>query len=143
MILHIGYNEDKIIINDFSVNIKPGQKVAIVGPTGAGKTTIVKLLMRFYELNGGKILIDGHDYKDFTRNELRKMFGMVLQDGKKMSTRHGRSVKLQDVLEEAITLANKYIEEYHNHIPFCLKPFSFVQNEEFVHFQQHIKLHQN
>ena len=78
--VRFGYNEDKIIINDFSVNIKPGQKVAIVGPTGAGKTTIVKLLMRFYELNGGKILIDGHDYKDFTRNELRKMFGMVLQD---------------------------------------------------------------
>ena len=78
--VRFGYNEDKIIINDFSVNIKPGQKVAIVGPTGAGKTTIVKLLMRFYELNGGSILIDGHDYKDFTRNELRKMFGMVLQD---------------------------------------------------------------
>jgi ATP-binding cassette subfamily B protein len=78
--VRFGYNEDKIIINDFSVNIKPGQKVAIVGPTGAGKTTIVKLLMRFYELNGGKILIDCHDYKDFTRNELRKMFGMVLQD---------------------------------------------------------------
>ena len=78
--VRFGYNEDKVIINDFSVNIKPGQKVAIVGPTGAGKTTIVKLLMRFYELNGGKILIDGHDYKDFTRNELRKMFGMVLQD---------------------------------------------------------------
>ena len=72
--------EDKIIINDFSINIKPGQKVAIVGPTGAGKTTIVKLLMRFYELNGGKILIDGHDYRDFTRNDLRKIFGMVLQD---------------------------------------------------------------
>ena len=78
--VRFGYNEDKIIINDFSVNIKPGQKVAIVGPTGDGKTTIVKLLMRFYELNGGSILIDGHDYKDFTRNELRKMFGMVLQD---------------------------------------------------------------
>ena len=75
-----GYNEDKIVINDFSINIKPGQKVAIVGPTGAGKTTIVKLLMRFYELNSGNILIDGHNYKDFTRNELRKMFGMVLQD---------------------------------------------------------------
>ena len=66
--------KDKIIINDFSINIKPGQKVAIVGPTGAGKTTIVKLLMRFYELNGGKILIDGHDYRDFTRNDLRKIF---------------------------------------------------------------------
>ena len=75
-----GYNEDKIVINDFSINIKPGQKVAIVGPTGAGKTTIVKLLMRFYELNSGNILIDGHNYRDFTRNELRKMFGMVLQD---------------------------------------------------------------
>ena len=78
--VRFGYNEDKIIINDFSINIKPGQKVAIVGPTGAGKTTIVKLLMRFYELNGGKILIDGHDYRDFTRNDLRKIFGMVLQD---------------------------------------------------------------
>ena len=75
-----GYNEDKIIINDFSINIKPGQKVAIVGPTGAGKTTIVKLLMRFYELNSGNIFIDGNDYRDFTRNDLRKMFGMVLQD---------------------------------------------------------------
>ena len=78
--VRFGYNEDKIIINDFSINIKPGQKVAIVGPTGAGKTTIVKLLMRFYELNSGRILIDGHDYRDFTRNELRKIFGMVLQD---------------------------------------------------------------
>ncbi len=75
-----GYNEDKIVINDFSINIKPGQKVAIVGPTGAGKTTVVKLLMRFYELNSGKIFIDGNDYKDFTRSDLRKMFGMVLQD---------------------------------------------------------------
>ncbi len=78
--VRFGYNEDKIIINDFSINIKPGQKVAIVGPTGAGKTTIVKLLMRFYELNAGKILIDGHDYRDFTRKDLRKVFGMVLQD---------------------------------------------------------------
>lgn len=78
--VHFGYNEDHTIINDFSVNIKPGQKVAIVGPTGAGKTTIVKLLMRFYELNSGNILIDGHDLKDFTRDDLRSMFGMVLQD---------------------------------------------------------------
>ncbi len=75
-----GYNEDKIIINNFSVSIKPGQKVAIVGPTGAGKTTIVKLLMRFYDINSGKILIDNHDITDFTRNDLRSMFGMVLQD---------------------------------------------------------------
>ncbi|MBU5424874.1 ABC transporter ATP-binding protein/permease [Tissierella pigra] len=75
-----GYNEDKIVINDFSQNIKPGQKVAIVGPTGAGKTTIVKLLMRFYDLNEGKILIDGNDINDFTREDLRNNFGMVLQD---------------------------------------------------------------
>lgn len=78
--VNFGYDEDKTIINDFSINIKPGQKVAIVGPTGAGKTTIVKLLMRFYELNSGSILIDGHDSKEFTRDDLRKMFGMVLQD---------------------------------------------------------------
>ena len=78
--VHFGYNPDKIIINDFSTHIKPGQKVAIVGPTGAGKTTIVKLLMRFYDLNSGAILIDGHDIKDFTREDLRSMFGMVLQD---------------------------------------------------------------
>ncbi len=78
--VNFGYSDDKIIINDFSIKIKPGQKVAIVGPTGAGKTTIVKLLMRFYELNSGKILIDGHDLKEFTRRDLRNLFGMVLQD---------------------------------------------------------------
>ncbi len=78
--VHFGYDENKIIINDFSVDVKPGQRVAIVGPTGAGKTTIVKLLMRFYELNSGSILVDGHDIKEFTRDELRRVFGMVLQD---------------------------------------------------------------
>lgn len=75
-----GYNKDNIIIKNFSCDIKPGQKVAIVGPTGAGKTTIVKLLMRFYDLNGGRILVDGHDIRDFTRKDLRSKFGMVLQD---------------------------------------------------------------
>lgn len=75
-----GYNPDKIIINDFSATVKEGQKIAIVGPTGAGKTTMVKLLMRFYDVNEGAILIDGHNIKDFERGELRKMFGMVLQD---------------------------------------------------------------
>jgi ATP-binding cassette subfamily B multidrug efflux pump len=78
--VRFGYNPDKIIINDFSVTVKPGQKVAIVGPTGAGKTTIVKLLMRFYDVNEGEILIDGHNIKEFARNDLRSMFGMVLQD---------------------------------------------------------------
>ncbi len=75
-----GYTPDKTIINDFSAKVKPGQKIAIVGPTGAGKTTIVKLLMRFYDVNEGEILVDGHNIKNFDRGELRKMFGMVLQD---------------------------------------------------------------
>ncbi len=78
--VHFGYDEDRIIINDFNAKIKDGQKIAIVGPTGAGKTTMVKLLMRFYDCNSGAILIDGHNIKDFERGELRKMFGMVLQD---------------------------------------------------------------
>lgn len=78
--VHFGYNPDKIIINDFSVDVKPGQKVAIVGPTGAGKTTIVKLLMRFYDINSGSIKIDGYDIRDFKRADLRNLFGMVLQD---------------------------------------------------------------
>ena len=75
-----GYNPDKIIINDFSAKIKAGQKIAIVGPTGAGKTTIVKLLMRFYDLNSGAILIDGKDTSKYNRHLIRSMFGMVLQD---------------------------------------------------------------
>lgn len=78
--VHFGYNEDKIIINDFSSKIKQGQRIAIVGPTGAGKTTIVKLLMRFYELNSGEILLDDYNIKDFKRSDLRRIFGMVLQD---------------------------------------------------------------
>ena len=78
--VHFGYNPEKIIINDFSVDVKEGQKIAIVGPTGAGKTTMIKLLMRFYDVNSGAILIDGHNVKDFNRSELRQMFGMVLQD---------------------------------------------------------------
>lgn len=75
-----GYKEDQTIIKDFSAKVKPGQKVAIVGPTGAGKTTMVKLLMRFYDVNSGEILVDGHNIKDFNRRELRDAFGMVLQD---------------------------------------------------------------
>lgn len=78
--VHFGYKEDKIIINDFSAKVKNGQKIAIVGPTGAGKTTIVKLLMRFYDVNSGEICIDGYNIKDFDRSELREAFGMVLQD---------------------------------------------------------------
>jgi ATP-binding cassette subfamily B protein len=78
--VQFGYSPDKIVINDFSAEVKPGQKIALVGPTGAGKTTMVKLLMRFYDVNRGAILVGGHDIKEFRREDLRCMFGMVLQD---------------------------------------------------------------
>ncbi len=78
--VHFGYEPDQIIIKDFSVKVEPGQQVAIVGPTGAGKTTLVKLLMRFYELNSGQILVDGVDITRLKREYLRDIFGMVLQD---------------------------------------------------------------
>ena len=78
--VEFGYNSDKIIIHDFSADVHDGQKVAIVGPTGAGKTTMVKLLMRFYDVNKGAIKVDGHDVKNFNRSKLHEMFGMVLQD---------------------------------------------------------------
>ena len=129
--VRFGYNEDKIIINDFSINIKPGQKVAIVGPTGAGKTTIVKLLMRFYELNGGKILIDGPDYRDFTRNDLRKIFGMVLQDtwlfnGSIMENiRYGRLDASDEEVIEAAKLAHA-----HHFIKTLADGYNMEINEE-------------
>ena len=129
--VRFGYHEDKIIINDFSINIKPGQKVAIVGPTGAGKTTIVKLLMRFYELNGGKILIDGHDYRDFTRNDLRKIFGMVLQDtwlfnGSIMENiRYGRLDASDEEVIEAAKLAHA-----HHFIKTLADGYNMEINEE-------------
>ena len=129
--VRFGYNEDKIIINDFSINIKPGQKVAIVGPTGAGKTTIVKLLMRFYELNGGKILIDGHDYRDFRRNDLRKIFGMVLQDtwlfnGSIMENiRYGRLDASDEEVIEAAKLAHA-----HHFIKTLADGYNMEINEE-------------
>jgi ATP-binding cassette subfamily B protein len=78
--VRFGYGPDKVVIHDFSADVKPGQRIAIVGPIGAGKTTMVKLLMRFYDVDGGAILIDGHNIKEFSRADLRCMFGMVLQD---------------------------------------------------------------
>ena len=129
--VRFGYNEDKIIINDFSIKVKPGQKIAIVGPTGAGKTTIVKLLMRFYELNGGKILIDGHDYRDFTRNDLRKIFGMVLQDtwlfnGSIMENiRYGRLDASDEEVIEAAKLAHA-----HHFIKTLADGYNMEINEE-------------
>ena len=78
--VQFGYDPDEMVIHDFSADVKPGQKIALVGPTGAGKTTMVKLLMRFYDFNQGAILVDGHDIKDYKRADLRCLFGMVLQD---------------------------------------------------------------
>ena len=78
--VRFGYTPEKVIIHDFSAHIAPGQKIAIVGPTGAGKSTVVKLLMRFYDVSGGRILIDGRDIREFDRDDLRRLFGMVLQD---------------------------------------------------------------
>ena len=78
--VRFGYTPDKTVIHDFSCEVKPGQKVAIVGPTGAGKTTMVKLLMRFYDVDSGSITLNGHDVRDFDRSALREGFGMVLQD---------------------------------------------------------------
>ncbi|MFQ7302492.1 MAG: ABC transporter ATP-binding protein, partial [Beduini sp.] len=110
--VHFGYFEDKIIINDFNMHIHSGQKVAIVGPTGAGKTTIVKLLMRFYELNSGSIMIDGHDIKEYTRKDLRSLFGMVLQDAWlfngtiKENLKYGKQDATDEQVIEAAKVAN-------------------------------------
>ena len=113
--VHFGYTPEKIIINDFSADVKPGQKIAIVGPTGAGKTTMVKLLMRFYDVNSGAVRIDGYDVKDFDRSELREVFGMVLQDtwlyhGTIMENiRYGRL----DATDEEVIAAAKSAHAHH------------------------------
>lgn len=110
-----GYNPDQMIIHDFSADVQQGKKVAIVGPTGAGKTTMVKLLMRFYDVNSGEILIDGHNIKNFNRGELRKLFGMVLQDtwlfnGTIMENiRYGRL----DATDEEVVAAAKAAHAHH------------------------------
>ena len=113
--VHFGYNPDQIIINDFSAKVKPGQQVAIVGPTGAGKTTMVKLLMRFYDVSSGAILVDGHDIRDYNRADLRDAFGMVLQDtwlfkGTIMENiRYGRL----DATDEEVIAAAKAAHAHH------------------------------
>ncbi|WP_330587989.1 ABC transporter ATP-binding protein [Anaerocolumna sedimenticola] len=126
-----GYNPDKIIIKDFSAQIKPGQKIAIVGPTGAGKTTMVKLLMRFYDVNEGEILIAGHNIKNFNRGELRQLFGMVLQDtwlfnGTIMENiRYGKS----DATDEEVIAAAKAAHAHH-FISTLPDGYNMVLNEE-------------
>lgn len=113
--ISFGYDSSKIIVHDFNADVKAGQKVAIVGPTGAGKTTMIKLLMRFYDVNSGEICIDGHNVKDFNRMELREMFGMVLQDtwlfhGTIMENiRYGRL----DATDEEVIAAAKAAHAHH------------------------------
>ena len=132
-----GYNPDRIIIKDFSAHVKPGQQVAIVGPTGAGKTTRVKLLMRFYDVNGGAILLDGHNIKDFNRRELRDVFGMVLQDtwlfkGTIMENiRYGRL----DATDEEVIAAAKAAHA-HRFISALPGGYNMELNEEITNISQ-------
>ena len=126
-----GYSEDKIVINNFNAEVNEGQKIAIVGPTGAGKTTMVKLLMRFYDVLDGEINIDGHNIKDFDRGTLRKMFGMVLQDTwlfggtVKDNIKYGK----QDATDDEIINAAK-AAHVHHFIKTLPKGYNSVLNEE-------------
>jgi ATP-binding cassette, subfamily B, multidrug efflux pump len=135
--VHFGYKPDKIIINDFSADIEPGQKVAIVGPTGAGKTTLVKLLMRFYDVNSGGIFVDDIDIRRFKREDLRCMFGMVLQDtwlfngSIKENIRYGNL----DATDEQVIAAAKmaYVDGFVHALPHG---YDFVLNEESSNISQ-------
>jgi len=135
--VHFGYREDTTIINDFSAEAKAGQKVAIVGPTGAGKTTMVKLLMRFYDVNSGSILVDGHDIRDYTRYDLRKMFGMVLQDtwlynGSIMENiRYGRPDATDEEVIAAAQMA--HVDHFVHTLP---DGYNMVLNEETTNISQ-------
>ena len=129
--VRFGYDEDKIVIKDFSADIKDGQKIAIVGPTGAGKTTMVKLLMRFYDVNDGAILVDGINIKEFKRENLRKMFGMVLQDTWlfngtiKDNIKYGRPEASDNDVIEAAKAAH-----IHHFIKTLPNSYDMVLNEE-------------
>ena len=135
--VHFGYRPDQIIINDFSANIQPGQKVAIVGPTGAGKTTMVKLLMRFYDVNEGAILVDGYDIRDFRRNDLRSLFGMVLQDTWLYNAsiadniRYGRL----DATDEEVVAAAK-AAQVHHFVRTLPDGYNMILNEEISNVSQ-------
>jgi len=135
--VRFGYEEDKIVINDFSCKIKKGQNIAIVGPTGAGKTTMVKLLMRYYDLNSGSILLDGHDIKDFTRNDLRENFGMVLQDtwlyngSIKDNIKYGKLDATDEDVIEAAKAA--HVDSFVHMLP---EGYDMILNEELTNISQ-------
>lgn len=126
-----GYDEGKTIINNFSSKIKEGQKIAIVGPTGAGKTTIVKLLMRFYDVSSGEILVDDHNIKDFDRGELRKIFGMVLQDTWLFGGTVKENIKYgkEDATDDEIIMAAK-AAHVHHFIKTLPNGYNSILNEE-------------
>lgn len=132
-----GYDENRTIIKDFTAHVKPGQKVALVGPTGAGKTTMIKLLMRFYDVNSGGIFVDGHNIKDFNRSELRELFGMVLQDtwlfsgSIKENIRYGRL----DASDEDIIKAAK-AAHVHHFIKTLPDGYNMILNEESSNISQ-------
>jgi ATP-binding cassette subfamily B protein len=135
--VRFGYSPDKIIIHDFTFYADPGQRIALVGPTGAGKTTMVKLLMRFYDVNSGAILVDGHNVKDFRRGDLRCMFGMVLQDtwlfnGTIMENiRYGRA----DATDEEVLAAAQaaHVDHFVRTLP---DGYATVLNEETTNLSQ-------
>ena len=135
--VHFSYLPGKPVIKGFTAEIKPGQKVAIVGPTGAGKTTIVKLLMRFYDVDKGAILIDGHDVREFRRSDLRRLFGMVLQDTWlfngtiRENIRYGRL----DATDEEVEAAAKAAHAHH-FIQALPGGYDFVINEEVTNISQ-------
>jgi ATP-binding cassette, subfamily B, multidrug efflux pump len=135
--VRFGYDAEKVVINRFSADIQPGQKIALVGPTGAGKTTMVKLLMRFYDVTEGAILVDGHDIRDFKRHDLRRLFGMVLQDtwlynGSIMENiRYGRPDATDDEVIEAARTA--HVDHFVRTLP---DGYAMVINEEASNISQ-------
>jgi ATP-binding cassette subfamily B multidrug efflux pump len=132
-----GYSPDKIVIHNFSAIAQPGQKVAIVGPTGAGKTTLVKLLMRFYELNSGAILVDGHNTREMTREDLRKMFGMVLQDTWLYNDSIMNNIRFsnQNATDEEVQAAARIanVDHFVNTLP---DGYNMIINEEITNISQ-------